>query len=93
MTTMMMKIIIIDRYRHNINQVTQNDLNISNTINVIIILPLQCFSFCLFLKLNVLILVRVIKEMAAMEQMKGNQAEQIRWAVVKPKHHIVVHLV
>ena len=33
---------------------------------------------CCFFKLNVLILVRVIKEMTAMEQARDNHAEQIR---------------
>ena len=38
-------------------------------------MPVFFFRFC---KLNALILVRVIKEMTAMEQAKDNHAEQIR---------------
>lgn len=34
-----------------------------------------------FLKLNTLILVRVIKEMMTMQHAKENQSEQIRWDV------------
>jgi len=34
-----------------------------------------------FLKLNTLILVRVIKEMMTMQHAKENQSEQIRWDI------------
>lgn len=34
-----------------------------------------------FLKLNTLILLRVIKEMMTMQHAKENQSEQIRWDI------------
>ena len=43
-----------------------------------------------FLKVNTIILIRVIKEMMTMQHAKENQSEQIRWDfyVTSPKEQI-----